>query len=1517
MGNLYKSLLFPGLFFLITLVSFSFFATDALAVNRLNVTTSGVVQISKNIVIAGSDTNTTTSDSISSVNNTAIINGTSQGNYSITPANGTFYFNVTAPSVVGPYNITVYTNHSTPLIKYFPIFVSNATTGTITFVRSFPPFSASSTFTVNITLKNYTIPVNNISGTTFSYNPAVSVYLSDGTNTSWTIVNNSVGTDVDGTAIYNITIPSTAATGSYVILVDEGVISTVFEVSSGYRVAVNTLDTSDAITSNFAPSSTVNIFAKIRDTNGNPVTGATVNASITNPAGTVSTIVLSAHPSSEGFYNNTFSSTSLTGNYEIRISATVSGNTIESTGIFSVRTFTARIEPHKKFFFEWGGQGAFKPNSTIALDIISNNLTDSAIINWGSCTTANYTWVDLSLVNGTSINSSVANVAYVTDPLFSGTSVCRVSFNLPTLSLSGIYRLRVNVTVANSNETAEGFFAIQKYFLKPVAVFSLGGSQDFMQVVAPGDNVTIVLKAYNVTNGDALLPQNLSVFNVTQLIPLEFKGGSSEVTNFNQSSVAGSNPTTDPKILLQLPSNILGPLLIQVRAQVPGETITGNVFIVSNYLMGFMSPRSAGIMFGGGMGGDAGGGPGGPGARCSGTQTFSGTVQDVKTSTVAQGATVIGIIQAREEETGKSVNSFLSIASATASDSTGSISANITFSPSGGYSFNGNYFMVFNVSYKGNTAGLPAFFQCKNLQIGFPQIQTIGSNQQNSWQVSPTSGVNVTLSNVTNMTGSLINNQSYVTIDKIFNFNPSAGSMQILIPNNPTGMRVNFTTRVLNENTGAIGSNIVALAVYPQNFTLSGINLTQWPNGFFDLRPKVVSSLGTDSGFGGFMVTAFNVFPENFGFGQVSAGSVQTLTVNANTNVSAFQISLGRPWEGELVNVTPVTATPLSDGWNHSANTSFERWQLTYTIPGTTKKGGQMLTVLIFSNASDNNGNSVDLPLFQTVTKFSVLVPAEDQLGSQTSQFDSISIPSSQATALGFNLTFINETFRINSTSNQVCVKQQFNVTRNNQAVSYNPTTRVLAMDAGTSGSYNLLIFNNSQGNLTFANYSVITQNTTLTNVIANITGYPIFGGRASRNITVPSVTGALYYLGSEFCGFHRLVNTTNSTFQAAPGAPLISAGVAPSAVNTEFIIPYTVLLGGIAQQGFTVDVNGMGKQDNRGFGFEARMTGVTGSFTNVSGIQYNFSSVSDMTDAAGTAFVKVNVSNSGKLVAFWRANSSSDSDFGDMMTATFLQIQAFRTLSGPISSAPSALVKLYFNSTNATDPVFPTAWHVFNGTLIESSDADFITNSRLDTWYFTYNNNTNQTLLANNTGASAYNPSNVVTINSTISPGTAQGAPSGTNLAIAEITSRYYNNNNNTLSNVTFHFFNNNQLSNQVNPASTTANISVRICAENFAKPTANPVEGASVNLSVTDWSTFPATTKYLDMYRLSDNSSINPANPIRTGPRGCVALWVGPGQLVTWPSSGSGRPPIFVEGTLTQGTNTEFVYIMDIFKY
>lgn len=1532
-------------------------AMPALATTYLEAYATGIVQPENNITISGQIVNTSTSDTIAGINVSA--SATSGGNSSsLSGATGTFTFNITSPSTVGSYDVTVTSvNESTPHTKTMPVYVSNVTGGSVAYTSNSPPFSAGDTFTINVTLLNETnsSDIRRVS----SYRPTIAIYAANGQAVSWTITNNSVSSDANGLISYNITVGSSATPGEYAIVVDKGAIYNVFSVQSGYQALVNPETANGEVTLNFAPSSTVMILAQIKTTAGVAVSSgiSSVTAYVTLQNGTVRTITLQARNQTTypGYYNNSFTETSTSGIYNVRVDAVVGSTTVQGSTLFNVKSFNARLEPQTEFFDEWGGSAAFGVGETVGLNIIATNLTsDETFIVPTHIPACNVTYlklVDVYYPNGTSINSTMQTASFTTGRYMMN-QVCRVQ--LPGPNASSPYGIKVNVTVGGVTETAEGYFSIQKYFLKPTVVSGFGGEMEMMSMVTPGENITISLSAYNITNNVALTGENITNVVVKKLMPLKFSLGIGEFTtsNLNYTVSYGSTPT----ITLTVPSTLLGPTSVELEASIGGETVSGNTFFVANYLMGMFKPLAS-----------EGAPSGMPFGSCSGTQTFKGSVMEAKTKqAVKSGAVVVNAIaEATEDLTGKDVSSYVMLAASGTTDSSGEMRINITFSPS--YSFSGPYFIVLNASYQSHASGMPSQFMCKNLNF-WPQIYSIGSTDE-TWRIAPTSGVRIIIANITRMNDTRKIRNATVKLPRLFNFNPSKGGERILTPTTAFSNWVdtnwiNWTN--VTDQPYNVTSNIANFTIYPQNFTLGGQTLTSWPNGFIDIQPMIYTeSLGgssdsttwsSDTGFGGFQVVPFDSWVENFGWGELMAvNTTRSYIISVKTNVSlncssstecdranggagsvytgtnntGFTVKIGRPWEGELTTLSGVIAELVDDGWDNTNNSQGERWRINFTIPATTRKGEAQIMI----TTNNSYGETSDTDVWTTFSKYTISIPYEEGVqnwwgsnvqcggGAPTGgvyDSDTVTIQ-----GVIWNLTEVNRSLNIWSKScgssghGMIAAIPYFNSTRyagsgGNQQFNllYNSSLKLLLIDNGTAGVLNVVVMNNSDGQLSWASES----NRTIS--------YNAYG--------VPGV-----YLVKIDGQYIRLANASSVSHTDVYGA-LPSWG-GQDEVNKLHTIPYVVKLGNNPIVGAEVHANGIIKQSDEGFGVESQPEGGYNANGLIASGQ-NYSYINGTTDSMGMAFLKINVTNSGRFQVFWKVNTSTDYDIATMSSGTQIELRRFNGWGSRIYWLPQGRTTLYWaNNTCVPGPGNCASnapiWNafggsnndIFNGTIAEAAETDFIRDNRPSTWRIAYNPLTNQTCFDDDSNFTYgnSNPNDPVENDTADYPvscfywntssnnlNTTFGASESAWMSVGSVvtnTTATANSNNN----ITVVFF-------QDNPtqASLTVgqyeNVSVKICAEDFSVPRKLPIEGVSVKLFAMNYETNgPPQRKWLTLYNpINDTIGAQGGNDdpsstnIVTGPKGCVAF------NMTYPN---GWPVGCreVQGAMTRGSYTENTWV------
>ncbi|MHC4749518.1 MAG: hypothetical protein ACYTFW_06540 [Planctomycetota bacterium] len=1482
------------------------------------------MQPNSNITINGQIVNTSGSDKIDGLNISANVTSGGSG-YNITPSVGVFQFNITAPSAVGAYNVSIRTNESTPHNKTIPIYVSNVTSSSITFIGDLPPYSAGDTFIINLTfLDNESSPIQ-------SYTPIVSVYKANGQSVSWTVLNNSPSSDTEGVITYNVSVSAEAEPGHYALIVDRGIVAGVVGVQSGYKVLVDPETANGEVTLNFAPGSPVMIMTRVKTVDDIAVSSGIeyVRAYIRMPNGTVSSLTLNAmdQTSFPGYYNDNFTFTSGSGTYEVRVDANVSGTVVEGYTLFNTRTFNTRLEPQTGFFKEWGGSSAFGANQTIALDIVATNLTDDSMFvvptDIPSCSGDYLKLVDIFFPNGTSINSTIGDAQFITGNYFMN-QICRIKFIGP--SISSPYGIKVNVTVGGVTETAEGYFLIQQYFLKPTIVAGFGGEMEMMSMVAPGDNATITLSAYNITNDEAVGGSNITNVIVKKIKPMEFQVGAVDIkgSDVNYSVAYGATPT----LTLTVPSYVMGPIVVEIDADVGGETVRGNTFFIANHLMGELMPS--------GGGGPGSGGPGGPGdgfdpfISCSGTETLAGTISEVRTAeAVGAGAVVVNsIIEAREEFTDKDVSSYITLAAGGSSDSDGKVSVNITFS--GSYSFSGFYFVVFNASYQGKTAGVPAFFICKNLKFP-PEIYSVGGSDT-TWRIAPESGVNVIISNISRVNDSRLVRNSTAQIPMIFNFNPGNGGERILIPTSDftTWAQSNWINWTTQGNPYNVTSNLANITIYPQNFTLGGQNLTKWPNGFIDIQPTIcteslgntvdpsdTSTWGCDTGFGGFQVVPFDAWVEGFQWGGTTAvNTTESYIVSVKSNVSlnctssiscnrvtgstftganntGFKVKIGRPWEGELNELSGVLVELLSDGWNSTSQVfGIEQWNVTFTVPATTRKGEAMILISV----NNSYGESIDVELWTTLTKYSISIPYTEGV----SQWDGtdISCPGGYSpeianiSGISWNLTELNVTYGISSKSCEqsgngyIAGVGSFNVTRYGESdqysLSYNPTLRMLLMDDVTPGQFGLVVMNNS-GDINWVDAN---------NRTMSLNGYGVTG------VYLLKIDG-------------QYINVVNSSaVDDTNEYGSLSDWGGEGEISKIQLVPYVIKLGNNPIQNAEVHVNGMIEQTFEGKGFESKLTGRYDA-SGLTAAGENYSYITATTDSLGVAFLRVNVTSQGRFSLFWKVNTSQDYDMATFSSGTQLEMRKFKGWGEGVYETNDARVTLYNTSgLNATSVWGVFAPGVYNGTLTEMSNYGFVRDSQSDTWYFAYNDTINLTCIdddANMTdGADSgnYNRFCLYINETTNTLEQTYGADANTQMAVSSYL-------NDTTGYKTLIFYQENPRPNSITASQGNPNITLKVCARSFSSPNNLPMEGANVKLYTMDYETMgPPESTWLTMYDPMNGTAYTgggsePQSGIFTGPSGCVAF------VAAHPTGWVANKCVEIRGKITSGSDIEKVWV------
>ncbi|MFA6049339.1 MAG: hypothetical protein WC792_05350 [Candidatus Micrarchaeia archaeon] len=1470
--------------FSLLFAAFSFFAATFVAADVMNVSAPFSAFPSGNLTVSGNlFSNSNLSGPVNGTNVTIYVDGVLY-NYSTTGASGNASIMFGAPFDRGQHNITINTTDGN-VSKQFPFFVSNVSSGNASFVGAkLPPFSAGETFTVQVTALNST--GSPVSGTQLD----AKIFADMGKEqTAWTVSNLSATTDSNGVMQFNITAPSGTASGQYALLVERGAIVLVFNIRSGYVIAINTQTTSEEITANFYPTQTVMLLAKMRTLSGDPVTNATINAQVTAPNGTSYSVSLTAanQTASPGQYNNTFSGTGTTGTYEVRVLASVDSTTVETFSSFDVKDLSARLSEEKEFSFDPFQQGkSFKPGGIVRLNALVYNLTDGSILT-GAVSGATASQANCSATqvydvyyaaNGSSVTIA-ANNTNVTGSEFS-TTVCAINFTAP--DASGYFGVRVNLSLGSGAGTAnaEGFISVQRYALKANPVTNMGGGFNFMTVFTPGDNATFQIKAFNLSSGTsgASVATGASsamyITNVTKLTPLEFGTGQTAIVAPNHWIENASDTVT-----ITIPSGTIGPYIAEVIANIGGEEVHGSAFFMTKYVEGFL------------FSGGESGGPGGPGSEggpkgsaCNGTTTFNGFVFDVKTSQGAQGVQFNSIQEARSEQSGKDVSACLSMTPGT-TDSNGQASVSVAIANNASCTWSGFYFMLINVTYQGNSDLIPSGFQCKNLNF-FPQIQSVGaSNAAGGWQVAPNAILNVTLSSVTYVNNTPIPSGT-LTFPRMMNFNPGAGG-KLLQNNTPLSVAL---------ATNGTGNTLL----YPSNFTASGVALTRWPNGFMDIQPQVCAGAICDTSFGGFQVVAFDAWVD-FGFGgswgqQYGTGQNASSIIVARTNVSSvgsFSIQIGRPWEGNLITVpaNETYATLLTDGWNNtndstgpSAFSAFERWNVTYTIPAGVPKGGSDTLITVNNSA----GDTTETHTWLNIVKFSVAAPSDE--GVQDMRGYPVADPFGNALSFGiddlyaqtgWNYNYTNGTLGFSSKSGFVGAKSSlttrnfcsFNASETNWNGSVTaPALRILLLDTVTPGEIDTILVSNIS--CWSANCSVASKTLKVVNV----------SSASSRQMWYDGNASFLYFRNAEGCCFAKMANANSS---GGCGGNWIGTYQA----DTKFYIPYVVTKGGVKEVGANVSVQGVIKQDLKaggsgGFGFQNNLASST------------YATEQATTDSNGIAFVGLTVSDSGAFSVFWNMTTATDSDAATFESGSQAEIKRFSTQGGKANFTRLGLVTMtqvannsgvWFDSPGGAPELGP----YYQANVVETTAGDFLNMGTPQSYYLFFGANSSFSDLYlklaidddNVTAQGTDGPATLMFsneyLNGTLRPNVNSGPPLNAEFKVA---------NNPTFDAATQQvllFQRPNSFDQMGINGSTTGNSTVYVCAETFDRPNPGGVANATVNL----------TTQVYGMggpggpttYAMSLYDPVTGSSDVRTGASGCAIFNFSPPSGFSWPCWGN----------------------------
>ena len=1155
---------------------------------------------------AGNLTNVTITGYVYQTNSTTGANAVpitiilnSTSNVSSTGSDGNFSVMVQTPNTRYDTNLTVNTSNVSKLIQMRITPITNCTA----FLQGVSNVSAGSNFSLNVSALaldggNVT---NDSPGTTMV--PIVSVFNSEGALQTYWNTQNTTPND-GGHTLFNISSPSNA-TGSYIIVFERGACAFPVYISSGTTVSVSTeINGTNSTATDFYPSSTVVIVAKFRNSAGNPVTGLSPTAYVTLPNGTLTSVSLTT--TEAGTYKGNFATTSTSGTYQYTVSASVSGIIAGMGSSFGIKYFNAMLVEDTNSFITWSGSGAYVGGSNAVFLLSILNLSNGTIISGtttGEAAKVRCNETRLMEVtafgNSSSINASIAATFQGNSTgTYYSTSICRLNFSAPIAA--GSYLLKVNINHSGQMIMAEKTFNVQNYMLQVAPVNSFGWS--FKQTFTPLTNASFTLSAYNASNATQLTGANITSIAVTSLM--------NPLTGQQLALPTYYAPTNGLGLLNVTIPNQTGPMVLTVQAVVGGSTVSTSAFFFANYLEGWAFPTAGGEM--------------GPGAEfnavyCSGNATFMAMVKDAATSELVTGAIISGVRILKKESTGEDKTScVLNMTNGVTSGSSGG-SFTLSFDPS--CSLSGFHFMLVNVSYNGNVDAIPTGFMCGQFDIS----PTVYNEQgQFAWKLAPNTNITINITNATILSNNSVLATGNISAVRLMTFNPATGE------------------QVYNSNalvSADIANGIGSLVIHPQNFSSSSA-LSAWPNGFMEIQVQICNADGGACGEGstGVQITPFDAFIQNAFMGppeQYVTGQNVSLTVNVRANVTrggniigeaGFQVMLGKPWEGEMSivpNYVNGSSSLLVDGWNSSSDWGYEEWNVTFNIPTTISTGETMAMITVTANTS-GMVESTQTETFFSAQKFAVFVPTEQfvemGMGYRNLEWDNQTLLDE-----GWNLTNISEELFVNSSDGVVFTKRNFNVTSYGNAgtsstITYNANASIMLLNVNSGqGICDTVIFRNLTGNNAY--------------VILNLTDL------SRRNIT----SGGLYLWSIEGCWSIKIFNSTQNTSS--------SGWIGTHELGTNITIPYIVRKSvSETMANTTVGVDSIVEQNLQGFGMQAGINTT------------NYSLVEGLTNHHGVAFMVLNISYPGRLMLFWKANSSSESDMASFASGSSFESRRFQS---------------------------------------------------------------------------------------------------------------------------------------------------------------------------------------------------------------------------------------------------------------
>lgn len=1345
--------------------------------------------------------------------------------------NGLFTLPFAAPSSLGESTANLTNNYSVSdnIILYY--FITNISSVEFSVLNA-PDFSPGSSFLLNVTI------FNNNSEALVAY-PASSitfdVFEANGPEQEWDIEALSSESDADGSIVYNISISENATSSAYVIVVDGGIGTFMFALKFdevGLEFIVGSETEGGQFSNYFAPDETVVLVAKLRDPDsGEVITDATISAVVKLPNGSTDTVSLEANDDISGRYNSTFSTTSQNGVYFVEVTATLDGGEQYNRFIgFSVGSFFAELAPafqKEGKVFEFGNMKGVQTGGEAPFYLLVRNQFTDNLLN-GSPDGSGDADINCSAISLLSLTRVQNNTDYTsqvsasfnasqTERFMGGIDVCYITFNAP--DDTGIYKLAVLVDINGTNYTAEGWIPVQSYYLDIFSISNFGdgegGSEERMMLIRPGSNVTFKFRAYYL-NGTEVDP---GLIDSLQAIELEHMPSRTVYEPPDNLLVYGPDESENT-IIITSPSDNTDMFRFVGIADVDGEEVTGATMFFSKYVVGNLQPVN----------------PDGreisPEISCSGTVNFGGRIMNAETGQVASGVSIHAVpYEAREQETGKNVLGCFNITQTISSNSTPlNVQTTIVFNPS--CPFNGEYFFLANLSFVDVNSQprqdvIPGWFRCTVLKADV-NMKSLGSNQYGP--VSSQKCVNISISN-----------PRYSDETPLDNATAEILSMSIF-SKETFGPPEEAYSDVLLQSV-MVDDEMPSIVACPQNFSRQKWSESE---GFLDFKIELCTNSTCDVFRRGIPVMGgsssqiwFHNQPSSVNSRELYSNSNTTFRFKIHSNVTDETPGTNITVQINVMGTNPktlqiVNTAKLNDTWDEEADADSggsELWEVDATIPADLPKGGAEIKLC----AKGSSGAKSCTIYFANVGgNIRVSSPrAELVLGNVTGE--------SSALAQGWNLTWLNATFDLSGYQFgefESCIADNLTI------LSFGPDgpTEELIND-----EFSVLMAENNSNE-----WVVFLYNKTFGDPY-DPNGYIVrMAGGDLSEIAMPA---GLYLLETFDCG-RAMVIATSSDARADH--------VGDYQEGSEFDIYLVAKTGnGLPLSDLTANITKIFLEGN--------------NFGGVGEQIFDYTVTPGTTNQDGLAVVRLNISEPGRLLLYWKVNGSDVAEVADQSTALRTSIRSFMVWGMVPEYLPN-------NTVTLNNYSFGLPEGIFNGSM-----DNFMNTSELR-WFFY--NNTAETLLISNDSLDPMSDAIPCLINEfDQSPSVFKCNISamyhlidseqvfyiGANLSVNDSVKK-------------FGFFQLPSGLEQPSISNCSAPIYLSLCVQEFGDvPTRIP--GANITLSMMKFEP-PNPPEEVSLTVQHPITGQN-VSVLQTGPSGCVAFYINPPDD-GWPSSGGGQANI-----------------------